>query len=161
MRVKRQSLLPLRVKALISAIPLAATCLAAAACRRSQLVATVALEQCQGYRRAIRLQRNAHAALCSADTRSIEGTDLSKAEGGHLPGESSDGHLGAPRNCKLCNQHFLHQFLIHSLQFVSILSNFIIRACFVFDLALFFRVGCRDLNRCLQSLISHVSVYSG
>lgn len=69
--------------------------------------------------------------------------------------------IWAPRNCKLCNQHFLHQFLIHSLQFVSILSNFIIRACFVFDLALFFRVGCRDLNRCLQSLISHVSVYSG
>ena len=114
-----------------------------------------------GYRRAIRLQRYAHAALCSADTRSIEGTDLSTAEGGHLPGESSDGHLGAPRNCKLCNQHFLHQFLIHSLQFVSILSNFIIRACFVFDLALFVRVGCRDLNRCLQSLISYVSVYSG
>ena len=159
MRVKRQSLLPLRegthfCNSSRCHMPRRRRLL-------PQLGATVALEQCQGYRRAIRLQRNAHAALCSADTRSIEGTDLSKAEGGHLPGESSDGHLGAPRNCKLCNQHFLHQFLIHSLQFVSILSNFIIRACFVFDLALFFRVGCRDLNRCLQSLISHVSVYSG
>jgi hypothetical protein len=103
--VKRQPLLTLRGP-LISAIPLGSIHMPRRRRLLPQLDSDRAAGALSGYRRAIRLQRNAHAALCSADTRSSEGAHLSPAEGGRLPGESSDGHLGAPRNRKTCNQTF-------------------------------------------------------